>query len=118
MRPGEPVEREIDPVTTLTMERFYGAWLGGRGRVTIGSALAKAQQWLRAVPSGPALREYVLADEFMSRLGTKTDRNVFRAWANFQAELHPNSQPFASPAYWAPFVTSGLSYAPAPAESR
>lgn len=99
-----------DPVTMLTMDRFYSIWLGGRTQVTVGAALAETQRWLREITSGPALREHVLAPAFMGRLGSDRDRNVLRAWANRQADLYPVSPPFASPAYWAAFVASGLSY--------
>ena len=97
-----------DPVTMLTMDRFYATWQGGRTRVGIGAALAATQAWLRAIPSGPHLRELILAEDFQQRLGTDRNRNLCRAWVNHLAQQYPETPPFASPVYWAAFAVTGL----------
>ena len=100
-----------DPVTMLTMDQFYVRWQGGRKGVTVGAALAAAQAWLRTIPSGPALQNIVLAEDFQRRLGNDRNRRLCRAWANEVVGQCPDAPPFASPVYWAPFVATGLSYA-------
>jgi CHAT domain-containing protein/tetratricopeptide (TPR) repeat protein len=100
-----------DPVTMLTMDRFYAVWQGGRTGVTVGAALADTQRWLRGIATGAQLRAYVLHTDFLGRLGKEIDKMKCRVWADRLAKEYPDSPPFASPAYWAPFVASGLSYA-------
>jgi CHAT domain-containing protein len=94
-----------DYSTALVMDRFYQAYI--RDRVAPAEALRSAPQWLRSVTAGE-LETYFKAAR--RKAGTELDvpyEAVSAAWRYFLA-MPPDSTPFKSPVYWAPFVCYGL----------
>lgn len=96
-----------DLSTSLTMDRFYQNWRAGW---TVAAALAEAQGWLRSIKSGEFLRDQILTGDFLESLGDEE----LSAWCQLEgrrkAKSHPNSPPFSSLVYWAPFVAIGLAF--------
>ena len=78
------------------------------GRISLSSALRRAQQWLRDdVTAKMAAETYLQRQE--QALQEKDDVAVRRAFNDYvYYDLMPaDSHPFAHPVYWAPFTLSG-----------
>jgi CHAT domain-containing protein len=95
-----------DLSSALLALRFHELFLGGQSP---GAALAEAQRWLRGIPSGVGLRDEVLPD-LLRRLETDEQRASCERSAAEYARRCPDRPPFASPAHWAPFTATGLTY--------
>jgi CHAT domain-containing protein len=105
-----------DLATMLLLDRFYT--YHREERLPVGQALRKAQLWLRGrgprqdpgLVNGAALARHLADQQFLASLATDGQRNLCKFKGLEQQSAHPNSPPYASHAYWAPFTAVGNSF--------
>lgn len=97
----------FDLPTALLMDRFHAEWeFCGKPA----AALREAQRWLRGgIRSGDDLLHRVLP-AFLRRMDDSHLQAACVRAASRYAERFPDQPPFASPAYWAPFVCTGMGF--------
>lgn len=93
-------------IAAQQVARFHEEWRAGR---TVGSALRRAQNWLRHdIPNGRYLKEKLL-QPLLSEFRGPTHEKI-REQADHFAARYPDSPPFASEVHWVAFIASGLTY--------
>jgi CHAT domain-containing protein len=96
-----------DLSAALIMDRFHAEWQGGK---SVAAALREATRWLRQdIRNGHHLMAIVIP-EFLKHVEDPTLRHQCQESAQAFADKCPDSPPFASPVYWAPYTCNGLGY--------
>jgi CHAT domain-containing protein len=94
-----------DLSSALLMDRFHAEWAHG---ATVAAALREAARWLRKdIRSGNDLLKRVLPEFLRNIPANASLHDICIAKAQEYSSRAGTKPPFASPAYWAVFVSVG-----------